>query len=88
MLLQVLRFDPPATALEFIQSRGRARAPQSRMVLMAEAGNEAHARLIQDVRRCAPARRAAHMRPSLLPATGGPEPWPQRVLGCCRLPGS
>ena len=76
MLLQVLRFDPPATALEFIQSRGRARAPQSRMVLMAEAGNEAHARLIQDVRRCAPAR-AAHMPPSLLPVTGGHETWPE-----------
>ena len=66
-LLQVLRFDPPATALEFIQSRGRARAPHSRMVLMAEAGNKAHARLIQDVRKCAPARatRTRHSAPLL-----------------------
>ena len=68
----MLRFDPPATALEFIQSRGRARAPQSRMVLMAEAGNEAHARLIQDVRRCASSC-ATHMRPCLLPVTQGHE---------------
>ncbi|KAK9823040.1 hypothetical protein WJX81_002311 [Elliptochloris bilobata] len=69
----VLRFDPPATALEFIQSRGRARAPQSHMVLMAEAGNAAHARLIQDVRQCeehmrAEAARRAQERAPLAPS--------------------
>ena len=47
----VMRFDPPDTALEFIQSRGRARAPESHMVLLLEAGNIKHATLLEDVRR-------------------------------------
>ena len=46
----VVRYDPPATPLEFIQSRGRARARDSRMVLMLEEGNSKQLSLLEDVR--------------------------------------
>ena len=46
----VVRYDPPATPLEFIQSRGRARARDSRMVLMVEEGNSKQLSLLEDVR--------------------------------------
>lgn len=45
----VARYDLPATPLEFIQSRGRARARNSRMVLMVEEGNEEQLALLADV---------------------------------------
>ncbi len=74
---QVVRFDLPGTAREFIQSRGRARAPASHMVLLAEEGNTAHAALIEDARRCAP--RAARARPLLSCACS-----PDRSVGVLR----
>lgn len=45
----VVRYDLPATPLEFIQSRGRARARGSRMVLMVEQGNDQQIALLTDV---------------------------------------
>ena len=45
----VVRFDLPATPLEFIQSRGRARAKDSRIVLMVEEGNQQQLTLLSDV---------------------------------------
>jgi RecG-like helicase len=50
----VLRFDPPGRPLAFIQSRGRARAVDSYMIVMVEEGNEYHMTLLEDVRLCAP----------------------------------
>jgi endoribonuclease Dicer len=46
----VVRFNPPARALEFIQSRGRARAANSHMILMLEEGNQDHLNLLTEVR--------------------------------------
>ena len=46
----VVRFDLPDTPLEFIQSRGRARARGSSMVLMLAEGNAAQAALLDNVR--------------------------------------
>jgi len=77
----VVRFDLPGTAREFIQSRGRGRAPASHMVLLAEEGNTVHAALIEDARRCAPrAPRAPAAAPRPL---SGPLRWgaPARALG-------
>lgn len=48
----VVRFDLPDRPVDYIQSRGRARASGSRMVLMVEDENEAEHTLIEDVRRC------------------------------------
>jgi len=87
----VVRFDLPGTAREFIQSRGRARAPASHMVLLAEEGNTVHAALIEDARRCAPrAPRApaAAPRPLARPlrrrgparAVGRPEQLPAAIV--------
>ncbi len=45
----VARYDLPATPLEFIQSRGRARARNSRIVLMVEQDNEEQLALLSDV---------------------------------------
>ena len=50
----VVRFDLPDRPVDYIQSRGRARAFGSRMVLMVETGNALEQELIDDVRRCAP----------------------------------
>ena len=49
----VVRYDPPATPLEFIQSRGRARARDSRMVILLEEGNARQLALIRSVHTCA-----------------------------------
>lgn len=49
----VVRFDLPATPLVFIQSRGRARARNSSMVLMVERGNEEQLALLAGVHRSA-----------------------------------
>lgn len=51
----VVRYDLPKTPLEFIQSRGRARARDSRMVLMVEDGNETQLAFLADVHGSAPA---------------------------------
>ena len=48
-----IRFDLPTTLLAFIQSRGRARVLASHMVLMLEAGNNAQAQLVTEVKMCA-----------------------------------
>lgn len=45
----VLRYDLPSTALAFVQSRGRARAQASSLVLLLEEGNEAHKALVSQV---------------------------------------
>ncbi|KAK9795892.1 hypothetical protein WJX73_009969 [Symbiochloris irregularis] len=47
----VLRFDLPKRAVEFIQSRGRARAQDSRLFLMVESGNAQELTLIDECRR-------------------------------------
>ena len=47
----VVRFDLPDRPVDYIQSRGRARASGSKMVLMVESGNTAENELIDDVRR-------------------------------------
>lgn len=51
MCMQV-RFDLPSTMLAFVQSSGRARMPDSHMVLMVEDGNEEHSSMLINVRRC------------------------------------
>lgn len=50
----VVRYDLPDRPVDYIQSRGRARAPNSRMVLMVERDNPLEHQLIDDVRRCVP----------------------------------
>lgn len=45
----VVRYDPPLTPLEFIQSRGRARAKGSKMVLLVEEGNDKQLALLSAV---------------------------------------
>ena len=47
----IIRFNLPPTARQFIQSRGRARAPNSDMVLMIETGNHNHQKLVEDALR-------------------------------------
>ena len=47
----VVRFDLPDRPVDYIQSRGRARAASSRMVLMVEEGNDEQQDLIDCVRR-------------------------------------
>ena len=47
----VVRFDLPKRAVEFIQSRGRARAPDSELFLMVEQGNSRELALIDECRR-------------------------------------
>lgn len=47
----VVRFTLPPTARQHIQSRGRARAPNSQLVLMTERHNAVHTRLIADCKR-------------------------------------
>ena len=46
----VVRFDLPQKALEHIQSRGRARAVGSRLLLMLEAGNSKDLARLADFR--------------------------------------
>eukprot|EP00884_Botryococcus_braunii_P004672 jgi/Botrbrau1/14205/Bobra.0291s0010.1 len=46
----VLRFNPPNTTREFIQSRGRARDRNAHMVVMIEEGCEAESSLLEEVR--------------------------------------
>lgn len=48
----VVRFDLPKRAVEHIQSRGRARAPNSQLWLMVESGNLDQLSLIAECRRC------------------------------------
>lgn len=47
----VVRYSLPPTPREFIQSRGRARAPGSTMVLMLQEGSAADAGFLQSVQR-------------------------------------
>lgn len=47
----IVRFSLPPTARQFIQSRGRARAPGSTMVLMLERGVASHLNLVEDAHR-------------------------------------
>ena len=63
-------------ALEFIQSRGRARARQSNMVLMVQSSNTEELDLIAHCRKCAPL-------PScyVLPAAEPERIWPPQTLG-------
>ncbi|KAK9805378.1 hypothetical protein WJX73_008442 [Symbiochloris irregularis] len=58
----VVRFDLPDRPVDYIQSRGRARARNSRMVLMVEDGNVQQQTLIDDVRRCEDQMRAEALR--------------------------
>ena len=46
-----MRFDLPKRAVEFIQSRGRARAPTSQLMLMVESGSDSDLALIEECRR-------------------------------------
>lgn len=47
----VVRFDLPQRPVEFIQSRGRARAADSRLMLMVEAGKTDDLKRIDDCRK-------------------------------------
>ena len=46
----VIRFDLYTTLIQYIQSRGRARMPNSRYIHMCEEGNQEHYLIIKDVR--------------------------------------
>ena len=47
----IIRFNLPPTARQFIQSRGRARAPSSDMYLMTEKHNHSHQQRVEDALR-------------------------------------
>lgn len=47
----VIRFDLYSTVIQYIQSRGRARQPNSRYVHMIEKGNRYHIALVREVRK-------------------------------------
>lgn len=66
----VVRFNLPRTPLEFIQSRGRARARDSRLVLLVEDGRDGDVEMLRAVHQCASFRLsitadAAEMRSSV-----------------------
>jgi len=50
----IVRFTLPPTARQYIQSRGRARAPNSQMVLMLELGSMKDDQLVRDAVRYPP----------------------------------
>lgn len=48
----IIRFDLYTTLIQYIQSRGRARLPNSKYIHMIEHGNGAHCAMVREVIRC------------------------------------